>query len=122
MEENIVLIDDLSIRDKIHIIRGVKVMLDFDLAEIYGYDTKNFNRQVKNNKEKFPEDMRFQLTREEVDYVSRCRNCTSIMQTAAEGWTSISSTCFYGTRNLYVDDSIAWRSCHKAEPGSCAYF
>ena len=82
MEENIVLIDDLSIRDKIHTIRGVKVMLDFDLAEIYGYDTKNFNRQVKNNKEKFPEDMRFQLTREEVDYVSRCRNCTSIMQTA----------------------------------------
>ena len=47
MEENIVLIDDLSIRDKIHTIRGVKVMLDFDLAEIYGYETKNFNRQVK---------------------------------------------------------------------------
>ena len=34
--ENIVLIDDLSIRDKIHTIRGVRVMLDFDLAEIYG--------------------------------------------------------------------------------------
>ena len=49
MEENIVLIDDLSIRDKIHTIRGVKVMLDFDLAEIYGYSTGAFNRQVKNN-------------------------------------------------------------------------
>ena len=80
MEDNIVLIDDLSIRDKIYTIRGVRVMLDFDLAEIYGYETKNFNRQVKNNKEKFPEDMKFQLTREEADYVSRCRKSTSIMQ------------------------------------------
>ncbi|MBQ3697268.1 MAG: ORF6N domain-containing protein, partial [Spirochaetales bacterium] len=42
-------------------IRSVKVMPDFDLAEIYGFETKNFNRQVKNNKEKFPEDMKFQL-------------------------------------------------------------
>ena len=63
-------------------IRSVKVMPDFDLAEIYGFETKNFNRQVKNNKEKFPEDMKFQLTREEADYVSRCRKSTSIMQVA----------------------------------------
>ena len=42
-------------------IRGVKVMLDADLAEIYGYSTKDFNRQVKNNIEKFDEDFRFRL-------------------------------------------------------------
>ena len=43
--------------------RSVKVMLDFDLAEIYGYETKNFNRQVKNNAEKFEgEEFMFRLS------------------------------------------------------------
>ena len=78
MEENIALIDDLSIRDKIHTIRGVKVMLDFDLAEIYGYETKNFNRQVKNNAEKFEgEEFMFRLTRDEIDELVRCYFFTS---------------------------------------------
>ncbi len=48
-EENkeIVIVDDKTIQEKIYFIRGQKVMLDADLAEIYGYETKNFNRQVK---------------------------------------------------------------------------
>ena len=46
-------------------VRGVQVMLDFDLAEIYGYTTKAFNQQVRNNIQKFDDDFRFQLTREE---------------------------------------------------------
>ena len=62
---------------KIYIIRGQKVMLDFELAEIYGYETKNFNRQVKNNIEKFEgEDFMFQLTTQEVEELSRCKNFT----------------------------------------------
>ena len=44
-------------------IRGQKVMLDFDLARIYGYATKRFNEQIKRNIEKFPEDFMFQLTK-----------------------------------------------------------
>ena len=71
-----------DIRDSIYTIRGVQVMLDSDLAAIYGYETKNFNRQVRNNIEKFPDDMMFQLTREEAETISRCRNFTSIMQTS----------------------------------------
>jgi hypothetical protein len=43
----------------IYIIRGQKVMLDFELAKIYGYETKRFNEQVKNNINKFPERYRF---------------------------------------------------------------
>jgi hypothetical protein len=43
----------------IYIIRGKKVMLDFELAKIYGYETKRFNEQVKNNINKFPERYRF---------------------------------------------------------------
>ena len=78
MEETIVLIDGLSIRDKIYTIRGVKVMLDFDLAEIYGYETKNFNRQVKNNAEKFEgEEFMFRLTHDEMDELVRCNFFTS---------------------------------------------
>ena len=62
---------------KIYIIRGQKVMLDFELAEIYGYETKNFNRQVNNNIEKFEgEDFMFQLTTQEVEELSRCKNFT----------------------------------------------
>lgn len=52
-------------KNKVYTIRGVKVMLDADLAEIYGYSVKAFNQQVKNNAEKFPEDFRFQLDRDE---------------------------------------------------------
>ena len=76
-DTEIINIDEQTIRDKIYVIRGVKVMLDFELAEIYGYETKNFNRQVKNNAAKFEgEDFMFQLTDEEVEELSRCKNFT----------------------------------------------
>lgn len=68
--------DENYLKSKIYIIRGVQVMLDVDLAEIYGYETKNFNRQVKNNIERFDADFRFQLTDEEVAQLSRCKNFT----------------------------------------------
>ena len=65
------------IASKIYIIRGQKVMLDFELAEIYGYETKNFNRQVKNNNDKFNEYFMFQLSKEEYKEILRCKNFTS---------------------------------------------
>ncbi len=68
--------DLMNIENKILVIRGQQVMLDRDLAEIYGYETKNFNRQVKNNIDKFDEDFMFQLTKEETDTLSRCKNFT----------------------------------------------
>ena len=61
----------INITDKIYMIREQKVMLDFDLAKIYGYTTKAFNQQVKNNIEKFDEDFRFQLTRNEMENLLR---------------------------------------------------
>ena len=73
----IAIIDERTIRDKIYEVRGVKVMLDFELAEIYGYTTKAFNQQVKNNIAKFDEDFRFQLTREELEELVRSKNLTS---------------------------------------------
>ena len=58
-------------------IRGQKVMIDFDLARIYGYTTKRFNEQIKNNIEKFPEDFMFQLTKEEVNHLAWSQIATS---------------------------------------------
>lgn len=52
-------------------------MFDFDLAEIYGYTTKTFNQQVKNNTSKFPDDFRFQLTKNEVEEILRSKDLTS---------------------------------------------
>lgn len=52
-------------------------MLDFDLARIYGYETGYFNRQVKNNVDRFDNDFMFQLTREEWAEILKCKNFTS---------------------------------------------
>ena len=70
------LIDETLLKSRIYTIRGVKVMLDADLAEIYGYETKVFNRQVKNNIERFPEEFRFQLTKTDMENCPRCKICT----------------------------------------------
>jgi phage regulator Rha-like protein len=56
---------DESIISKIYLIRGQKVMLDKDLAEMYGVATKVFNQTIKRNLDRFPSDFMFQLTREE---------------------------------------------------------
>ena len=54
------------IASKILIVRGKNVMLDKDLADLYGVATKNLNKAVSRNKERFPEDFMFQLTKEEL--------------------------------------------------------
>ena len=76
MENEILIQNAEQLKDKIYEIRGVQVMLDSDLAKIYGYSTKDFNRQVKNNIEKFDEDFMFQLNDEEVKFISRCKIST----------------------------------------------
>ena len=68
MSEEITTIEltEENIESMVYEIRGQKVMLDFDLARIYGYTTKAFNQQVQRNLEKFPEDFMFQLTESEL--------------------------------------------------------
>ena len=71
------IVESTALKEKIHLVRGQKVMIDGDLAEIYGYETRYFNRQVKNNIEKFEgEDFMFQLTDEEISELSRSQNVT----------------------------------------------
>ena len=83
-KDEIMLVNQESLAEKIYIIRGQKVMLDFELAEIYGYETKRFNEQVKNNIEKFDDDFRFQLTKEEWENL-RSKISTSKSETGSGG-------------------------------------
>ena len=60
-----IMIPDEVLISKIYLIRGQKVMLDVDLAKLYGVQTGRLNEQVKRNKERFPDDFMFELTKEE---------------------------------------------------------
>jgi hypothetical protein len=63
----ITIIDEHTIQNKIYTLRGLQVMLDRDLAELYGVETKAFNQAVKRNSDRFPADFMFQLTKEELE-------------------------------------------------------
>ena len=68
--KNLIVKDEISnekIKNLIYTIRGKQVMLDSDVAMLYNYETKNINKAVKRNIERFPEDFCFQLTKDEMD-------------------------------------------------------
>ena len=78
-----------SIASKIVFIRDEKVMLDRDLAELYGVETGALNRAVKRNAERFPEDFMFQVTGEEAEAL-RCQTGTSKQSTS--NWSRFTGT------------------------------
>ena len=65
-----------KLQNRVYVIRGRQVMLDTDLAMIYGYEVKRLNQQVKRNISRFPEDFMFQLTEREVEEL-RLQNVTA---------------------------------------------
>ncbi len=79
-----------SIRNCVYTVRGKQVMLDSDLADIYGYEVKRLNEQVKRNINRFPEDFMFQLTKEEFE------NLKSQFVTSSWGGSRRGSNPFYG--------------------------
>ena len=85
-----------TIKNKIYTIRGVQVMLDFDLAEIYGYEVKALNQQVKRNINRFPEDFMFQISSDELNLVK-----SQIMTLPLDNLKSqIVTSSWGGTRKL----------------------
>ena len=73
MKDNLTIIDDISIKDKIFVIRNTQVMIDKDLAELFGTTTKAFNQAVNRNIDRFPSDFRFQLNEtEKNELVTNC--------------------------------------------------
>jgi hypothetical protein len=61
-----IMLPDEVIISKIYMIRGVKVMIDRDLAELYGVDTRSLNQSVRRNHKRFPDDFMFHLTKDEM--------------------------------------------------------
>jgi len=79
MNDNELKIEEIKLM--IYEVRGRQIMLDSDLAKLYDYETKNFNRQIKNHINLFNDFCRFQLLKDEIDSLSRFKNFTAIMQT-----------------------------------------
>ena len=83
-KKELLIIDSKTVQNLVYTIRGQQVMLDSDLAELYGYEVKRLNEQVKRNINRFPEDFMFQLTMEEVEFV-KSQFATSRTSTLYEG-------------------------------------
>jgi hypothetical protein len=74
------------IASKIYLIRGIKVMLDRDLAELYGVETKRLKEQVRRNIERFPEDFMFRLTKaEKQELVTNCDRLDRLKPELSDG-------------------------------------
>ncbi len=71
-----IMLQEENLRNLIYHVRGVEVILESDLAQIYQVETKVFNRGIKRNIERFPESFRFQLTKKEHENL-RCQFGTS---------------------------------------------
>ena len=87
-------ITPILVESKIFLIRDKQVMVDRDLEELYGVETKVINQAVKRNLERFPEDFRFQLTSEELDEL--VTNCDRFKNIAYR-------------RSLYAKRSYIWK-------------
>ncbi len=83
-----IIISEAVVINKIHIIRGEQVMLDSDLAELYGVETKYLKRQVRRNIERFPEDFMFELNKKEL------KNLRSQFGTSSWGGTRYTPMVF----------------------------
>lgn len=79
------LVAEQKILNRIYVVRGEKVMLDRDLAEMYGVETKQLKRQVKRNTERFPKDFMFVLTQKEFENL-RSQIGTSSLPEGKAGW------------------------------------
>ena len=99
-----------DIKSLIYEIRGKKVMLDYDLAKIYSYETKRFNEQVKNNIELFNENEVFKLTKEELQDCSRSQIVTANLKivTANDGSRSKKSTLNEGVNTTKRGSNIKY--------------
>jgi len=89
---------------KIHEIRGLRVMMDYELAELYGVETKQLKRAVNRNIERFPKDFMFQLTRKEHNNILRSQFVISSLQ-FTENDNNINLRCQSGTSSLQLSEN-----------------
>ena len=105
MENEIAILNADDLRSRIYMLRGEQVMMDFDLAQIYGYEVRVLNQQVKRNINRFPEDFMFQLTKDEIEILksqfvtSRLENLSLKSQFATSSWGGVRKRPYAFTRN-----------------------
>lgn len=87
-ENKIMATNEQTLKEKVRIIRGQPVLMDFDLAKLYGYSVSAFNQAVTRNKERFPEDFVFELTADEMSVLSISQNVISIQTRGVKGGRS----------------------------------
>ncbi len=87
-DDKLMIVDELTLKDKIYMIRGQQLMLDFDLAEIYGFSVSAFNQQVKRNIDRFDDDFMFELNKNEMESLSISQNVISIQIRGIKGGRS----------------------------------
>ena len=103
-----------TIENRIYTIRDVQVMLDKDLAELYGVETKRINEQVKRNIERFPKEFCFQLTKDESDFLrsqiatSKTENTSPKLQIVTSTFTNDSSRSQIATLNTGRGSNIKY--------------
>lgn len=95
-----------TIESMIYIIRDQKVMLDFELAKIYGYTTKAFNQQVKNDIVKFDSDFRFQLNKEELNSVMSKKSTSPTNFFSGQNGGTRKIPYAFTEQGIYVNDCI----------------
>ena len=101
------------IEGKIFLMRGKRVMIDRDLAELYGVSTKRLNEQVKRNRKRFPEDFMFQLTKDErnelvanCDRLERLKHSSSCPYAFTEQGVAMLSSVLNSERAILVNIQI----------------
>lgn len=114
MENEIIILNENDLKNKIYTIRGVQVMLDSDLAEIYGVETKRLNEQVKRNIERFDEDFRFQLTQEEVAILRSkfsTTNISTMSRSLSYAFTEQGIYMLKKTMEDFFNETLSWKQC-----------
>ena len=90
------------IQSKIYVIRGQKVMLDRDLAELYGVETRTLNQKVKRNLRRFPSDFMFQMTKEDVEEWKSQIVISNSIKMGLRKYTGGLSRCEHGYDNISI--------------------
>jgi hypothetical protein len=118
-KKNRVIVSDDILMNKIYIIRDQKVMLDRDLAELYGVETRRLKEQVRRNIDRFPEDFMFELTKEELrDWMSQFATSNrerlgirKLPFVFTEQGIAMLSSALHSQNRLIIESARASRSC-----------
>lgn len=121
MANGIILNPGLDIEDlksRIYIVRGQQVMLDRDLAELYGVETKRLNEAVRRNIDRFPDDFRFQLNNLEVKALMSQMVIVADLRSqiaTSSGWYTLQTLCLHRARCGYAELGAALGDGHTGE-------